>query len=82
MPNNFSITARNFVSQKTLKIEGVIFEFLVLKITNFQCCVRKKRKLDDYDYLGRLLLQVYRTFLNVFSCGHRTLCPSALPHLH
>jgi len=45
MPNNFSITARNFVSQKTLKIEGVIFEFLVLKITNFQCCVRKNGNL-------------------------------------
>ena len=45
MLNNFSITAHNFVTQKTLKIEGVIFEFLVLKITNFQCCVRKNGNL-------------------------------------
>jgi len=47
------------------------------------------RKLDDYDYLGRFLLQfhglidVYWTFLaenqflygfNVFCCGHHMLC--------
>ena len=58
MLSNFSINLQNFVRKLSKLTELLIVDFFVLKIT-ISNGVSEKRKLGDYDYLGRFLLRFH-----------------------
>ena len=58
MLNNLATTVQNFVRKFRKLTELLIVKLLVMKIT-ISNAVSEKRKLNDYDYLGRFLLQFH-----------------------
>jgi len=58
MLNNLATAVQNFVRKFWILMELLIVNFLVLNVT-VSHVVSEKRKLDDYDYLGRFILRFH-----------------------